>query len=370
MGPARRGRNETCHDVLKATCSSLVGCCKANRTPPDARPGPAATTQCHALKAHGGGRLGKPDEDDIALLLDAELEAARLTDPDAVLFRSCRVCLLRLPSADPVNDDGGDPPPAADPEPPRRSAGAPALSQAAPAASQGGRGAAGPGPACGGNQAGSAGVAGDGLGAAGGAARALGCSQAFAEEVNAETVAARARMGGFVASRLEAEVRVVGLAAVLRPVRRAAACACDGRCFVTRSRAAAVACDAPSCALPELAGSSAPASAADAGLRWRGQVVWRGGVVTKEVDARTTHLVVLPPPDAGAPALPPRHACAQLMACGLLGPPGVARCLAGGGWEALRCALITLRLRLLCFFDSYCGRRPPAGQEIRKQRAC
>ena len=29
------------------------------------------------------------------------------------------------------------------------------------------------------------------------------------------------------------------------------------------------------------------------------QVLLRGGQVTKEVDARTTHLVVLPPPEAG-----------------------------------------------------------------------
>jgi hypothetical protein len=127
-----------------------------------------------------------------------------------VLFRSCRVCLLRLPSANPADDDGGNPPPAADPKPPRRSAAAPARSQAAPAGSQGGRGAAGPGPA-----------GGDGHAAAGGATRALGCSLAFAEEVTAETVAARARMGGYVASRLEAEVRAAGLAALLRPVRRA-----------------------------------------------------------------------------------------------------------------------------------------------------
>jgi len=260
------------------------------------------------LKARGGGRSGKPDEDDIALLLDAELEAAGLTDPDAVLFRSCRVCLLRLPSANPADDDGGDPPPVADPEPPRRSAAAPARSQAAPAASQGGRSAADPGPACGGNQAGSAGVAGDGLGAAGGAARALGCSLAFAEEVNAETVAARARMGGFVACRLEAEVRAVGLAALLCPVCRA-----GGRmrqallCRESRGRGG-VRCST-SCALPQLAGSGATTSA-DAGLRRRGQVVWRGGAVIKEVDARTTHLVVLPPPDAGAPALPWRRASA------------------------------------------------------------
>jgi len=66
-----------------------------------------------------------------------------------------------------------------------------------------------------------AGATADGLGAAGGATRALGCSLAFAEEVAAETVAARARMGGYVASRLEAEVRAAGLAALLRPVRRA-----------------------------------------------------------------------------------------------------------------------------------------------------
>jgi len=183
-----------------------------------------------------------------------------------------------------------------------------AASQAAPAASQGGRSAADPGPACGGNQAGSAGVAGDGLGAAGGAARALGCSLAFAEEVNAETVAARARMGGFVACRLEAEVRAVGLAALLCPVCRA-----GGRmrqallCRESRGRGG-VRCST-SCALPQLAGSGATTSA-DAGLRRRGQVVWRGGAVIKEVDARTTHLVVLPPPDAGAPALPWRRASA------------------------------------------------------------
>ncbi len=196
------------------------------------------------LKARGGGRSGKPDEDDIALLLDAELEAAGLTDPDAVLFRSCRVCLLRLPSANSADDDGGDPPPTADPEPPRRSAAAPARSQAAPAASQGGRSAASPGPAGGDNQAGSAGAAGDGLGAAGGAARALGCSLAFAEEVNAETVAARARMGGFVASRLEAEVRAAGLAALLRPVRRAGGRMRWALLCRRESRAAAVACHA------------------------------------------------------------------------------------------------------------------------------
>lgn len=29
------------------------------------------------------------------------------------------------------------------------------------------------------------------------------------------------------------------------------------------------------------------------------QVLLRGGQVTKEVDARTTHLIVLPPPEAG-----------------------------------------------------------------------
>jgi len=138
-----------------------------------------------------------------------------------VLFRSCRVCLLRLPSANPADDDGGNPPPAADPKPPRRSAAAPARSQAAPAGSQGGRGAAGPGPTGGDGLAGGAGATADGLGAAGGATRALGCSLAFAEEVAAETVAARARMGGYVASRLEAEVRAAGLAALLRPVRRA-----------------------------------------------------------------------------------------------------------------------------------------------------
>lgn len=138
------------------------------------------------------------------LHFDAELAAVGLTDPDAVLFRSRRVCFMRLPStASPV---ASQPNPAqkASSHPAAASVDASAAPTAAAADAQ-----EGPGAALRGSRSSTGGYGGGGFV---GLDRGLGwegvplCSLSVAEAALASVAADKERVAGYITQRLTNEV--------------------------------------------------------------------------------------------------------------------------------------------------------------------
>ena len=142
---------------------------------------------------------------DIVLRFDAELAAAGLTDPDAVLFRARRVCFMRLPSA--ASPVASRPNPAQNPD--LHPAAASVDASAAPAAAAADPQQEGPGAALRGSRSSGGGYGGGGLV---GLDRGPGwegvplCSLSVAEAALASVAADKERLAGYITQRLTNEV--------------------------------------------------------------------------------------------------------------------------------------------------------------------